>query len=228
MCIGSYADISVHAPTRGATSNSLSFSIFSVFQSTLPREERLLGLNFKEANSIFQSTLPREERRFVIGVAITHYAFQSTLPREERRYRYADFEQITDFNPRSHERSDPCKRYLYQTDYVISIHAPTRGATLIIIILNLINKHFNPRSHERSDQCLFQFLCFLVDFNPRSHERSDGIKSMRNFLITKFQSTLPREERHCGVIDNWRLNKISIHAPTRGATISGCRLARIV
>ena len=85
MCIGSYADISVHAPTRGATSNSLSFSIFSVFQSTLPREERLLGLNFKEANSIFQSTLPREERLLQQYLSHFQLLFQSTLPREKRR-----------------------------------------------------------------------------------------------------------------------------------------------
>ena len=132
MCIGSYADISVHAPTRGATSNSLSFSIFSVFQSTLPREERLLGLNFKEANSIFQSTLPREERPVSpifdlqtshfnprshersdtpIAIPTTPAQFQSTLPREERLSN-VDFKSIP----------------------YISIHAPTRGATNKYII----------------------------------------------------------------------------------------------
>ena len=56
---------------------------------------------------------------------------------------------------------------------MISIHAPTRGAT---------------------------------------------IKSMRNFLITKFQSTLPREERQSPVGAMFVGNNISIHAPTRGAT----------
>ena len=152
MCIGSYADISVHAPTRGATSNSLSFSIFSVFQSTLPREERLLGLNFKEANSIFQSTLPREERLLQQYLSHFQLLFQSTLPREERQIlilfnRFECLFQSTlpreerrgiaslgslfkiYFNPRSHERSD--LPYL-QTWYLlrfISIHAPTRGAT---------------------------------------------------------------------------------------------------
>ena len=106
MCIGSYADISVHAPTRGATSNSLSFSIFSVFQSTLPREERLLGLNFKEANSIFQSTLPREKRLLQQYLSHFQLLFQSTLPREERPVSPIFDLQTSHFNPRSHERSD--------------------------------------------------------------------------------------------------------------------------
>ena len=153
MCIGSYADISVHAPTRGATSNSLSFSIFSVFQSTLPREERLLGLNFKEANSIFQSTLPREERLSNVdfksipyisihaptrGATATSgalssavFTFQSTLPREERRCCCSGCSFCCYFNPRSHERSD-VKIVVVHFCIRISIHAPTRGATAIL------------------------------------------------------------------------------------------------
>ena len=34
-----------------------------IFQSTLPREERLFGFGIRVIISIFQSTLPREERR---------------------------------------------------------------------------------------------------------------------------------------------------------------------
>ena len=34
---------------------------------------------------------------------------------------------------------------------VISIHAPTRGATYFVKIIRVGVKHFNPRSHERSD-----------------------------------------------------------------------------
>ena len=151
MCIGSYADISVHAPTRGATSNSLSFSIFSVFQSTLPREERLLGLNFKEANSIFQSTLPREKRLLQQYLSHFQLLFQSTLPREERH-------NTTGWQG---------------TGEIISIHAPTRGATIRITVGLLITQNFN----------------------PRSHERSDGTQILQLGKQYKFQSTLPREEQ---------------------------------
>ena len=220
MCIGSYADISVHAPTRGATSNSLSFSIFSVFQSTLPREERLLGLNFKEANSIFQSTLPREER--LLQQYLSHFQllfqstlprekrrnyattgdiptkfqstlpreerplqhqlglhrriFQSTLPREERRAKRTCLpKEPSDFNPRSHERSDPQPTPLVCPPTFISIHAPTRGATQGVIDLHSGLYDFNPRSHERSDKEHGVIEADQENFNPRSHERSDDL-----------------------------------------------------
>ena len=78
----------------------------------------------------------------------------------------------------------------------ISIHAPTRGATVFLIVLFMTGVNFNPRSHERSDSCISSSVLSRPYFNPRSHERSD-----HSFF--KFSS---------------RPN-ISIHAPTRGATV---------
>ena len=78
----------------------------------------------------------------------------------------------------------------------ISIHAPTRGATVLGLGKKNIINHFNPRSHERSDA---------------------GVLSV---VLAKsvFQSTLPREERLA--LAGWKTDDmlISIHAPTRGAT----------
>ena len=54
--------ISIHAPTRGATAASVMREESSQFQSTLPREERLLELALILIACVFQSTLPREER----------------------------------------------------------------------------------------------------------------------------------------------------------------------
>ena len=99
-------EISIHAPTRGATRDHLLYGKGTAFQSTLPRGERLLfgagricllaisihaptrgATDLKQPNMedcIFQSTLPRGERRFCIpGCGIRCY-----------------------FNPRSHEGSD--------------------------------------------------------------------------------------------------------------------------
>ena len=55
--------------------------------------------------------------------------------------------------------------------------------------------NFNPRSHERSDRLKAKPNAELLDFNPRSHERSDKYDKIFGDL-----------------------EKISIHAPTRGAT----------
>ena len=56
--------------------------------------------------------------------------------------------------------------------------------------------YFNPRSHERSDFLQLGQILDFFDFNPRSHERSD-----KDLKITFVSSG------------------ISIHAPTRGATV---------
>ena len=56
-------------------------------------------------------------------------------------------------------------------------------------------------------------------FNPRSHERSDKLFVAVKVWYPIFQSTLPREERQENGIEYDDLLDISIHAPTRGATI---------
>ena len=99
--------ISIHAPTRGATRYRLYCNLILLFQSTLPREERQRRSSNSHQGKRFQSTLPREERH----------------------------------------------RQIQQPGSVdaISIHAPTRGATLLLVYLSQKLYYFNPRSHERSD-----------------------------------------------------------------------------
>ena len=91
--------ISIHAPTRGATSFSHLLSHLVQFQSTLPQGERLL------INTI------------------------SSYP--------------TYFNPRSHKGSDADGTVRAKTTK-ISIHAPTRGATVdssVVAALCVISIH---------------------------------------------------------------------------------------
>ena len=101
----------------------------------------------------------------------------------------------THFNPRSDERSDGKLLQVVNACSVISIHAPTNGATR--------------RMFKGTDRLLFQStlrrterpgngLCVTVflNFNPRSDERSDGD----------------------GPLFSIPLVSISIHAPTNGAT----------
>ena len=76
--------------------------------------------------------------------------FQSTLPREERLGLAGHLRAGLNFNPRSHERSDKAQNYLKRY-YIISIHAPTRGATVFRVYEKAGKLDFNPRSHERSD-----------------------------------------------------------------------------
>ena len=131
--------ISIHAPTRGATFQSLANSIPPIFQSTLPREERRYMLEYNASARLFQSTLPREERLHSLKCLVDHHHFN---PRSHERSDVPSPRPRlieNDFNPRSHERSDIPEHLLHYL-FVISIHAPTRGATLRCFIIRSLYK----------------------------------------------------------------------------------------
>ena len=122
-----------------------------------------------------------------------------------------------DFNPRSREGSDPIRK---------------------ILVVRAVD--FNPRSREGSDNSLSdnsfpskisihapakgatswhgQYQAASHDFNPRSREGSDYQGDIDNAKLTKFQSTLPRRERHTVPCQTISFHPISIHAPAKGAT----------
>ena len=56
-------------------------------------------------------------------------------------------------------------------------------------------------------------------FNPRSHEGSDCHSFQKISGKSLFQSTLPRRERRIWVAVGIDVINVSIHAPTKGATI---------
>ena len=80
---------------------------------------------------------------------------------------------------------------------IISIHAPTWGATERQAQKEDIMNNFNPRSYMRSDTKSTFFAQMQTNFNPRSYMRSDE------------KSLIPGQ--HFSII--------SIHAPTWGATM---------
>ena len=64
-------------------------------------------------------------------------------------------------------------------------------------------------------------------FNPRSHEGSDAAKQNVQVRTLIFQSTLPRGERLVATVAFALQIRISIHAPTRGAT-AGAYLGTVI
>ena len=100
--------ISIHAPARGATFGTLrSIPAASLFQSTLPRGERLLcGANLKLVIQ-FQSTLPRGERRNTLLHLLLPLSISIHAPaRGATQLQYNKNIARGDFNPRSREGSD--------------------------------------------------------------------------------------------------------------------------
>ena len=77
--------------------------------------------------------------------------------------------------------------------------------------------NFNPRSHEGSDDFFAIHLFRNPNFNPRSHEGSDEHRqkhreAQRNFNPRSHEGS---DGRYWRTVSRFR---ISIHAPTRGAT----------
>ena len=81
--------------------------------------------------------------------------------------------EFYDFNPRSHKGSD-CVDVSAGRISLISIHAPTRGATVLLDELGGCKINFNPRSHKGSDSNQTTKGIMLYYFNPRSHKGSDS------------------------------------------------------
>ena len=209
--------ISIHAPTWGATGTNSSNSIPRKFQSTHPRGVRRIlpgtfsgfpefqsthprGVRRKEIARLtsivtFQSTHPRGVRRSLCELAPSCAKFQSTHPRGVRLEganmgnKYSEFQST---HPRGVRLNKRCNII---ANFVISIHAPTWGATWITIIDFLIRpgfqsthprgvrrsshyikpqvSHFNPRTHVGCDNCFRGWKSMGFYFNPRTHVGCD-------------------------------------------------------
>ena len=125
-------DISIHAPTRGATTRIILQQAICLFQSTLLQEERLCFWCFRINRSC--NFNPRSYKRS--DKQLEHWRLLMTY-----------------FNPRSYKRSD----YSYRRD---------AGSRF----------NFNPRSYKRSDPLPRLYNPFEDNFNPRSYKRSDERK----------------------------------------------------
>ena len=168
----------------------------TVFQSTLPRRERLVFPNKKPDSTEFQSTLPRRERLVFCILFIINGR---------------------NFNPRSREGSDP---FFHRWCMVqnISIHAPAKGATQTVPDIPVLHCNFNPRSREGSD--LAPTPTCLED-GISIHAPAKGATGVVGFECygtsisihapAKGATSLPeRQPKHL---------QISIHAPAKGATL---------
>ena len=138
-----------HEGSDGRTSFTFFFS--GVFQSTLPRGERPGEVREVATLFKFQSTLPRGERRMPFNAYALVWNISIHAPtRGATKYSFSIFRYVY-FNPRSHEGSDDttgiepvtCSLHFNPRSHegsdeeygltvqlcMISIHAPTRGAT---------------------------------------------------------------------------------------------------
>ena len=78
--------------------------------------------------------------------------------------------------------------------------------------------NFNPHSHEGSDISNPNFSPIPPSISIHTPTKGATHLNARYDLMYKFQSTLPRRERHKQKDDRLFPKLISIHTPTKGAT----------
>ena len=121
--------ISIHAPTRGATRKGFYIYMDNSISIHAPTRGATNLVNITVKLRVISIHAPTRGATFLRNfMCVDQMRFQSTLPREERRYKTPSCTLLSDFNPRSHERSDCIWKQLVNSG-IISIHAPTRGAT---------------------------------------------------------------------------------------------------
>ena len=167
-----------------------------MFQSTHPRGVRH-QFGFKRFNLyMFQSTHPRGVRLKLSCEALRFFPFQSTHPRGVRRditicirtYRLC-------FNPRTHVGCDRISIRLLRRTKLVSIHAPTWGATFDDDD-STAKREFQSTHPRGVRQVVGSIPWEICGFNPRTHVGCDRLSSLY--------------KSYC---------KVSIHAPTWGATL---------
>ena len=154
------------------------------------------------------------------GSSMLPSRFQSTPPRGERRDNLLDGSCPCSFNPRPHEGSDynvASSRYSME----VSIHAPTRGATILCLRFNSLSvfQSTPPRGERHSN-----FNQFYTQTSVSIHAPTRGATDHSALLsqtYNRFQSTPPRGERLLMCLNFDFKVVVSIHAPTRGATSDG-------
>ena len=142
------------------------------------------------------------------------------------------------FNSRPYARGDP-RDGTKNLIPMISIHAPTRGATHHLRNRRGYWCHFNSRPYARGDSTInncvadqmisihaptrgatavgWLFLCAWCNFNSRPYARGDAMILSRLF-ISQISIHAPTRGATGGHSADGCQARISIHAPTRGAT----------
>ena len=123
---------------------------------------------------------------------------------------------LNNFNPRTHEGCDASEQ-MGDGRRMISIHAPTRGATaawFTMLFTSVLFQSTHPRGVRRTTDV---WALTHIDFNPRTHEGCDSSRrdSHRHQDISIHAPTRGATRPRCLLESGHR---ISIHAPTRGAT----------
>ena len=166
---------------------------------------------------VFQSTLPRRERlRITRSMSDAGY-FNPRSHEGSDTPEIANCDTTQDFNPRSHEGSDSFWP-IHGTELFISIHAPTKGATVVpavALMLRLFQSTLPRRERRPDGSCKYRYDRISI------HAPTKGATVVERIHITKSKISIhaPTKGATKTPYDVSGFKAISIHAPTKGATL---------
>ncbi len=122
-----------------------------------------------------------------------HHLFQSTLPQRERHISILLLHAGKDFNPRSHKGSDTMGPNS-ECSFLISIHAPTKGATGKKVDWQPLMKFQSTLPQRERLEPFFGSgaILFISIHAPTKGATCNGTSFI---FLPEFQSTLPQRER---------------------------------
>ena len=245
QCRHRYRRVSIHAPTRGATAYIVDYVGVAGFNSrahagrdtrSLPRTFTTDGFNSRAHAG---RDVPSVGRSRVI-------MFQFTRPRGARLDERAYLSVGHGFNSRAHAGRDGQPGLISRITVIVSIHAPTRGAT-VRGGGNLGRDSFNSRAHAGRDsslplplhnvgvsihaptrgatarQCLQPTI--FRRFNSRAHAGRDAEVPQLSTTTSLFQFTRPRGARRGGLAGKFLNARFQFTRP-RGARRMMARMPR--
>ena len=125
--------VSIHAPTRGATSHGRAARHVRRFQSTHPLGVRPVDVDIMLGGIKVSIHAPTRGATQKLLLLLKACSFQSTHPLGVRLVLFLKFALVFGFNPRTHSGCD-LRKDKSGDKFFVSIHAPTRGATIYMII----------------------------------------------------------------------------------------------
>ena len=196
-CFQSLTQVSIHAPTGGATKSAnadAKLKEVSIHAPTGGATGIGIGCGWRVCVSIHAPTGGATQSFYRQRL---EQKFQFTRPQGARRTNTKSQTITSSFNSRAHRGRD-CPECRANAAAEVSIHAPTGGATITIITRNSINrfqftrpqgarhvfevlvKHtlsFNSRAHRGRDRSLRPVHLYNFCFNSRAHRGRDSSTS---------------------------------------------------
>ena len=179
--------------------HSQKFGCSYVVSIHAPTRGATLKGSLRPRSKTFQSTHPHGVRQKYIDLLVQLLKVSIHAPTRGATYN-GKWEGIgNEVSIHAPTRGATCDIRVCQPVLNVSIHAPTRGATTL-------------GKHRHSN---------IISFNPRTHTGCDMSFLYVAISIVVFQSTHPHGVRLKFAMGYAERVKVSIHAPTRGATCLG-------